>query len=64
MDRVTALLVARFILDLREEYVANINTEDDSVSLHITDMSDLVVNPRKLFLDVTANGGEMFDILP
>ena len=48
MDRITSLLVARFILDLRQEYVANMNSEDDSVSLHIADMSDLGVKSRNM----------------
>ena len=63
MDRITSLLVARFILDLRQEYVANIDSEDDSMSLHIADMSDLGVKSRKVVLDVTApNDGGRSDM--
>ena len=48
VGRITSLLVARFILDLRQEYVANMNSEDDSMSLHIADISDLGVKSRNM----------------
>ena len=57
VGRITSLLVARFILDLRQEYVANMNSEDDSMSLHIADMTDFGVKSRNVVLDVTAPDG-------